>query len=388
MIDMPVRSPDLAVLHRELRARAAALVAATGVDWLVVGQPEHVGYVTGYRPIADVLRRDTIHLAAIDAAGNVLLCGPAADHGPVVADGLLPVSSFIPYGRFYFEGGPDGGNEGPEHHSLAGAASELLERLGDATVGVDRAAGDVLTATGAPTVALAEALALMRVVKTASEIDVLSAAAHITGIAIDAGFDIAAPGVSERTIAVSIARTMAELGAEPRVLVVASGERSALSDVRATARTLQRGDLLRIDVGCVLHGYWSDVARTGVLGPPSARQRTRYEAIAAGQLAELDRLRPGVPAADLFDVAVATVRSSGLDSYRRHHCGHGIGREAFEAPVVAPTDPGIVADGTTLCLETPFYELGWGGMMIEDMVVASGQGCHVLTTLDRELRVL
>ena len=42
----------------------------------------------------------------------------------------------------------------------------------------------------------------------------------------------------------------------------------------------------------------------------------------------------------------------------------------------------------TLCLETPYYELGWGGMMVEDTVVITPDGCEPLTVSDRSLRVV
>ena len=41
-----------------------------------------------------------------------------------------------------------------------------------------------------------------------------------------------------------------------------------------------------------------------------------------------------------------------------------------------------------LCVETPYYEVGWGGMMVEDMIVIRGDGKESLTHMPRELRVI
>jgi Xaa-Pro aminopeptidase len=38
-----------------------------------------------------------------------------------------------------------------------------------------------------------------------------------------------------------------------------------------------------------------------------------------------------------------------------------------------------------LCVETPYYELGWGGMMVEDIIVIGKSGNESLTKLPREL---
>ena len=99
-------------------------------------------------------------------------------------------------------------------------------------------------------------------------------------------------------------------------------------------------------------------------------------------------LLPGVRAGELFDVAVAAVEGAGLSPYRRHHCGHGIGSSVYEPPIVSPGADDVIEPGMVVCLETPFYELGWGGMMVEDTIVVTGGGHRMLTRSDRSLRVI
>jgi Xaa-Pro aminopeptidase len=41
-----------------------------------------------------------------------------------------------------------------------------------------------------------------------------------------------------------------------------------------------------------------------------------------------------------------------------------------------------------LCVETPYYELGFGGLQVEDMVVVRGDGAESLMSTDGKLRVL
>ena len=43
-------------------------------------------------------------------------------------------------------------------------------------------------------------------------------------------------------------------------------------------------------------------------------------------------------------------------------------------------------DGMILCVETPYYQISWGGMMVEDMIVVRPTGIECLTHLPRELR--
>jgi Xaa-Pro aminopeptidase len=226
----------------------------------------------------------------------------------------------------------------------------------------------------------------VRAVKLPGEIDRLSEAARLAEEGIAAAMESARPGASEQDLAAIVAATMSARGGMPRFVVVTAGERSALSDARATARPLRPGDLVRFDVGCTVDGYWSDVGRTAVVGGPDRRQADRYEAILAGEDAQLAVIRPGVSAGELFDVAVGAVEGAGLRPYRRHHCGHGIGLAVYEPPIVSPGEDTVVVPGMVLCLETPFYELGWGGMMVEDTVLVTGEGHRRLTASDRALR--
>jgi Xaa-Pro aminopeptidase len=57
----------------------------------------------------------------------------------------------------------------------------------------------------------------------------------------------------------------------------------------------------------------------------------------------------------------------------------------YEIPVISPGVGTAVESGDVYCLETPFYEFGWGGMMIEDAVCVGERANDVFTTLGREL---
>jgi Xaa-Pro aminopeptidase len=194
--------------------------------------------------------------------------------------------------------------------------------------------------------------------------------------------------MTEQELAVIVARTLVEGGAMPRFVVVTSGPRAALADALATGRQLAPGDLVRFDVGGILDGYWSDIGRTAVVGEPSGTQQRLYDAILAGEEEELARIRPGMPANELFDAAIAAVERRGLFPYRRHHCGHGIGLNVYEPPIVSPGVAREIEPDMVFCLETPYYEIGWGGMMVEDTIVVTEDGHRMFNVSDRSLRVI
>jgi Xaa-Pro aminopeptidase len=225
-------------------------------------------------------------------------------------------------------------------------------------------------------------------VKLPGEVARLETAARLAEDGISAALQVAEPGMREIDLVSVVAATMVGGGGFPRFLVVTSGERSSLSDARGTERKLRPGDLVRFDVGCTVDGYWSDIGRTAVVGEPDALTRRRYAAIADGEEAEIRAIAPGTSAAEVFDLAVEVVERGGVSPYRRQHCGHGIGMDVYEPPIVAPGVETVFEPGMVLCVETPFYEIGWGGMMVEDTVVVTPRGNRRLTRSDRSLRVI
>ena len=44
--------------------------------------------------------------------------------------------------------------------------------------------------------------------------------------------------------------------------------------------------------------------------------------------------------------------------------------------------------GSTFCIETPYYEPGWGGMMVEDTGLVTDDGFALFSTIDRTLRIV
>jgi Xaa-Pro aminopeptidase len=108
-------------------------------------------------------------------------------------------------------------------------------------------------------------------------------------------------------------------------------------------------------------------------------------AIHAGIAAMFEMAAPGVRVVDLVARGLETVRANGIPDFRRHHLGHGIGLEMYEFPVLSPTQsPDVVlVEGEVLNFEVPFYEMGTGGLQIEDTVLVTNAGVEVLTTCDR-----
>jgi Xaa-Pro aminopeptidase len=227
-----------------------------------------------------------------------------------------------------------------------------------------------------------------RMVKSPDEVRRLERAALIAEDGVAAVLGMLKAGVTEREAATVFEQEVLRKGAQPFFTVVTMGERAALADVYASERALARGDLIRFDLGCVYEGYRSDISRTAVLGPPDDKQRRYYDAARDGEIAAIAAMKPGVPVSQIFETAMRVTRERGMPHYERHHVGHGIGLEPYDPPTInaathTPLEPGMV-----FCVETPYYEHGWGGVQVEDAVEITPAGVRRLTRSSQELAVL
>ncbi|MGO2304851.1 M24 family metallopeptidase [Providencia sp. Je.9.19] len=149
----------------------------------------------------------------------------------------------------------------------------------------------------------------------------------------------------------------------------------------------KEGDLVKFDCGVDVAGYGADIARTFVVGKPNEKVSQIYQTILKGHQYMLNRIAPGVLLSDVFNETMALIRCSGLPHYNRGHLGHGdgvfVGLE--EAPFVSAATTEVFRAGMVMSLETPYYGIGVGGIMIEDMLLITENGVEMLSHLPREL---
>ncbi len=172
--------------------------------------------------------------------------------------------------------------------------------------------------------------------------------------------------------------------------IVASGPNAALPHHRAGERVLEEGDMVVIDFGGMLDGYAVDMTRTVTLGPATRRQRECLMAVAAAQRAAFAAARVGVDAEDVDAAARVTLAAAGMAEAFGHGLGHGLGLEVPERPRLSRRRPGAsegpLVAGMVFTLEPGVYFPGWGGVRIEDDVLATDAGPDWLTEPVAEVR--
>lgn len=220
----------------------------------------------------------------------------------------------------------------------------------------------------------------LRSVKTTEEIDRLRRAGRAADKAHKQVQNLAKAGMTEMEVANIISETMFREGIEDiSVMIVASGERSVLPNVGPSTRILQAGDIVRIDLLGHIGAYFSDVARTYVVGDPKPEQSAMWTKLSNTLDALKAEIRPGVTTKRIYEVFAKCYEKVGLPASA--FVGHGLGLSVHEHPWISKYDrfERPLEEGMVLCVE-PFYISGGpDGYQLEDELIVTRDGFELIT---------
>ena len=127
---------------------------------------------------------------------------------------------------------------------------------------------------------------------------------------------------------------------------------------------LQAGDVLMLDTGASLRGYFCDFDRNFAIEHASAACARAYAKLWRATEAALQAARPGVSAEQLYGVMHSSLAISGND-IDIGRMGHGLGMQLTEAPSLMPGDQTVLRPGMVLTLE-PSIETAPGCIMVHE----------------------
>jgi Xaa-Pro aminopeptidase len=250
----------------------------------------------------------------------------------------------------------------------------------------------------------------MRLVKDATEIDIMRRVSEISAAAHVRAMRFVAPGRFEYEVEAELLHEFRRHGCEfpAYTPIVAGGANACILHYVGNDRPLRDGDLLLIDAGGELSGYASDITRTfPVNGRFSGPQADIYDLVLDAQAAAIAAVRPGATFADPHDAALKVLVQGMIDmkllagsldavieseSYKRfymHRTSHWLGKDVHDAGEYkdgehwAPLVPGMVLTIEPGCYVRPaddVREAFWNiGVRIEDDAVVTAGGCEIIT---------
>jgi Xaa-Pro aminopeptidase len=365
------------------------------LDAIVATMPENVTYASGFWAMSQWIRRGPQAYVLTPAEGGgepvVIASTGLVD---LVADADVWVKDISRFGGFTIDRTPDAVLDThdsriaqlmaqPDDGDAVGALVKAIEARGlhNARIGVDEIGilpqyWDKLAESlpNATLVRAADLFRYARAIKTPEEIVRLRKSAQIADLSIQAALGVAREGTTEIDLARAFHGKTIEEGGLPVLSCIGVGSRSAGVNVQPGERKLKMGDVIRFDVGGRYRHYRADIARNGVLGEPGKKLKQYHRAICVGLDVAISMIKPGVAVADVFNASVEAVRREGIPRYARSHVGHGIGLDGYDAPNIAPSSKDVFEEGMVICVETPYYELGFAGLQVEDTMVVTKDG--------------
>ena len=242
----------------------------------------------------------------------------------------------------------------------------------------------------------------LRMVKSPAETATMRRIAQIASRAFDELATKLRPGDTEKVAGAKLRLDLIREGADTTPYVSGGSGRNGYTSINLglADQVLEPGDILTIDTGSTIDGYFCDFNRGWAIGKPADEVRRAYERVWQATEAGLQAVRPGIPISDVWH-AMARSLAVGDDGGRglrlgQGRFGHGVGLRMCEPPSLNEQDGTILKVGMVLTIEPgmAFIVNGNGEaaqkiMVHEENVVITEDGCELLTKrAPRELPVV
>jgi methionyl aminopeptidase len=248
------------------------------------------------------------------------------------------------------------------------------------------------------------------VCRSAAELDRMREAGRIVGAVLTELSAHVAPGVTTAELDEMAEARIRDAGAVPAfkgyhgypATICSSINNEVIHGIPSARRVLREGDVVSIDVGASLDGWFGDSALTLPVGPVSEEAATLLRVTEESLYKAIDQARPGARISDLGHAVQQHVEAYGF-SVVREFVGHGIGQKMHEEPQVPNYgEPGRgprLAEGMVLAIEpmvnagraaVKVLQDGWTAVTrdgslsahFEHTVAVTAHGPEILTTLD------
>jgi methionyl aminopeptidase len=215
------------------------------------------------------------------------------------------------------------------------------------------------------------------VLKSSREIALMREAGQILVAAIRMCRDLVKPGVSTLEIDREVEALIRGRKAQPAfkgyrgfpATICASINEEVVHGIPAASRRLKDGDIVGLDFGAIVDGYYADAAVTLPVGEVSEAARRLIDVTREALDLAIAQVRPGRRLGDVSATVQRHVERAGFGVVRSF-VGHGIGRALHEDPQVPNYgEPGkghLLRAGMVLAIE-PMVTMGhWGVRVLND----------------------
>ena len=216
----------------------------------------------------------------------------------------------------------------------------------------------------------------MIIYKSRDEIETLDRSNKVVTRILSALAKQVAPGVTTMDLEETAERMIREAGVKPAFkgyrgypcVLCASVNDEVVHGIPSPKKVLREGDIVGLDFGVVLDGYYGDGAVTVPVGKVTPKAEDLMQVTREALLLGIEAAQPGRRLSDISAAVQRHVEARGF-SVVRDFVGHGIGTSLHEDPQVPNYGPAgngpILREGLVLAIE-PMVNVGGPGVQIHD----------------------
>lgn len=230
----------------------------------------------------------------------------------------------------------------------------------------------------------------LRMVKEPIELDCMREAQAIAALGMGRAREAIRAGVAERQVAAEVMYAMLQAGADgtSTPIYVNSGPHSCWIHGTAGKRLIESGDLVVVDLTPQVEGYCANLARTFVIGAPSAEQALLHDTYLQMRRVTRAHLKPGVTSMELDRLGGEICQAAGLGDFHINGIAHGIGLRFEEIPastIIKGHRRFPLREGMTVAVgHTILAQPGVGGVRLEDVYRVTPTGGETLVPYPQE----
>ena len=222
----------------------------------------------------------------------------------------------------------------------------------------------------------------LRRTKDEEEIACIRKAAEIGAKAFLNTLDNVRDGMKEKEFEALLNYNINILGGETGFdMIVASGVRSSMPHGRATDKEIKRGEIVTVDYGARVNGYFCDITRNFVIGSADSRAKELHDALFEVHSGCAAVLKAGIYGSNVHELAEKMLAVYSLDKYFTHGLGHGFGLSIHEYGLLSKRQKFLLKENDVVTVEPGVYIEGWGGMRLEDDYRITESGAERLTDM-------
>ena len=222
----------------------------------------------------------------------------------------------------------------------------------------------------------------LRMIKSENEISKIKKIISIASNVFDALPKHLQTGQSEIEICNIMKKKLLDLGADHTLYMSCASGPGGYDQIICdpTEKKLRDGDILIIDTGTTLDGYFCDFDRNFGFGKIADSAKIAYEILWLAAEAGMNSAKPGATCADVSNAMLSILQKEGLSSNSVGRMGHGIGLQITEPPSIMSNDNTVLEENMVIAIE-PCFEYAPGTMLVhEENILITKNGHERLTS--------